>query len=103
MLSESFPQLYSLFLGHKCSIAGMVRFSSMQFSWDFRFFRNLNDRELRHCSNLLGVLGVHIDSMKEDKRAGALEKSRIFQPNGTFSVLSMLYRSFCPLLSDLES
>ncbi|KAH9723038.1 Dol-P-Man:Man(6)GlcNAc(2)-PP-Dol alpha-1,2-mannosyltransferase [Citrus sinensis] len=58
--------------------AGMVRFSSMQFSWDFRFFRNLNDRELQHCSNLLGVLGVHIDSMKEDKRAGALEKSRIF-------------------------
>ncbi|KAH9778962.1 Dol-P-Man:Man(6)GlcNAc(2)-PP-Dol alpha-1,2-mannosyltransferase [Citrus sinensis] len=36
------------------------------------------ERELRHCSNLLGVLGVHIDSMKEDKRAEALEKSRIF-------------------------
>ena len=87
MLSEFFPRFYSLFLGHKCSIAGMVRFSSMQFSWDFRFFRNLNDRELQHCSNLLGVLGVHIDSMKEDKRAVTLEKSRIIQPTGTFSIL----------------
>lgn len=54
MLSESFPQLYSLFLGHKCSIAGMVRFSSMQFSWDFRFFRNLNDRELDTVLTCLG-------------------------------------------------
>lgn len=98
MLSESFPQLYSLFLGHKCSIAGMVRFSSMQFSWDFRFFRNLNDRELRHCSNLLGVLGVHIDSMKEDKRAEALEKSRIFSTKWYFLSLIDALPLFLPPL-----
>ena len=98
MLSESFPQLYSLFLGHKCSIAGMVRFSSMQFSWDFRFFRNLNDRELQHCSNLLGVLGVHIDSMKEDKRAGALEKSRIFATTWYFLSLIDALPLFLPPL-----
>lgn len=56
MLSESFPLLDSLSLGHNCSIASMLRFSSMQWTWDFRFFRNLNDRELQHCSDLLGVL-----------------------------------------------
>ena len=50
------PRLYSLSFGHSCSIANMVRFSSMQWSWDFRFFRNLNDGELRHCSGLLGIL-----------------------------------------------
>lgn len=98
MLSESFPQLYSLFLGHKCSIAGMVRFYSMQFCWDFRFFRNLNDRERRHCSNLLGVLGVHIDSMKEDKRAGALEKSRIFSTKWYFLSLIDALPLFLPPL-----
>ena len=49
MLIESFPRLYSLSLGHNCSIGSMVRFSSMQFSWDFRFFRNLNDTELLIC------------------------------------------------------
>lgn len=72
--------LYSLFLGHKCSISGMLRFSSMQWSCDFRFFGNLNDRELQHCSNLLGVLeGGHIDGMKKNQE--------YFQPNGTFSAL----------------
>ena len=48
-LIESFPWLYSLSLGHNCSIGSMVRFSSMQCSWDFRFFRNLNDTELLIC------------------------------------------------------
>ena len=60
----------------------------MQSSCNFRFFRNLNDRELQHCSDLLGTLkGDHIESIKEDKRDWTIEKSGIFLPKGTFSFL----------------
>ena len=46
----------------------------MQWSWDFRFIRNFNHRELQHSSDLLGISeGVRIHSIKEDKRAWTIE------------------------------
>ena len=47
---------HSLSLGHNCSIASMVRCSSMQWSCDFRFFKTLNNKDLQHCSDLLRIL-----------------------------------------------
>lgn len=48
----------------------------MQWSWDFKFLRNLNDRETEKCAEMLGLLhGVYLNDLSEDKRVWVLDKS----------------------------
>ena len=55
-LCDLFPRLYSLSQGRECSIASLFKYSVMQWSWDFKFLRNLNDRESEQCAEMLGIL-----------------------------------------------
>lgn len=55
-LSSYFPRLNNLSWAHKSSIQSMITSFSVSISWDFKFFRNLNDRKIDELSSVLSFL-----------------------------------------------
>ena len=84
-LCDLFSRLYRLFWGHECATPSMYKYSIVQWSWDFKFIRNLNDRESEQCAKMLGILqGVFLNNLKEDKRVWNLDKSWCFSTKSYF-------------------
>lgn len=66
-------------------LASMLKYSVMQWSWDFKFFRNLNDRENELCAEMLRILhGVYLKDLRGDMRALNLDKSGCFSTKSYF-------------------
>lgn len=109
-LSDRFPRLYSLSRAHNSSILDMVVSPSFHLGWDFRFFRNLNDREICEFSSLLSLLeGVVLRPSTLDRRRWLLHSSGIFSCHSfmesiilgsnenSFPPFKMIWKSKVPL------
>lgn len=86
--SRLFPRLHNLSLPHNASISSMVSSPSFPIDWDFRFFRNLNDRECIELSSLLSFLeGVCLRESVPDGRKWIAHSSGMFSCKSFFDIL----------------
>ncbi|KAK9266383.1 hypothetical protein L1049_027285 [Liquidambar formosana] len=83
-----FPRLYRLSLAHNASISSMVSIESQSFRWDFKFFRNLNERESSNLASLLNILeGFSLSLFIPVKRVWIADSSGVFSCKSYFEKL----------------
>lgn len=76
-LADQFPLLYRVANSHNASISSLRQNEPfIGSSWDLKFFRNLNERELTQISALINLLeSNNLYFLNEDRRISRLEGS----------------------------
>lgn len=91
-LAHRFPLLYRVLNADNESITTVRNeepfIRTGGFSWDLKFLRNLNERELEHISELIMMLhSIRFCSAVEDRRSWRIEGSKKFTCKSIFKKL----------------
>lgn len=84
-----FPRLCRLLVSHSAHISNFLVWEDSTFSWNFHFFRNLNDRDAQDFIPLLDQLHLFHPSDQVDRRFWILDPSGLFLVKSFMKILNL--------------